>query len=372
MTRLSKTGNLLCSAFLISQEGEKRNMAVTAIARVEYPSHLKPITPPLELKKLLKLKELMMEFTQDWMKQRGCMRLFLNEITGPTGSCEQRRNVFSVLESLEEKNRTSNLRQTAQLDMEVLLVQADLDRVWTSGRSFRKENDGDGRHKSEFELVEWEIRRRGLPKLIEYNIDYYEKLMALLLQDQVLLDTERRRRLDHWLETFKTRVAAGKGAIDYTEAIDFLQERGYPINWGQDLKQEHERALTAFYGMVLVQRFPEPIKFFNMRRSREPEHKGCVDAVDVLAPYAGECDGGSAREEDMAIMDERLQTSDMVNQIQEEYRTRGWDPDLVLEDFETEYLCHFRDLEPIIRAGSGRGMARVLQFVLASDVIIPY
>lgn len=343
---------------------------------LEYPAHLAPVPLPVNdgrfEKDLHYIKELMEDYTRAWMKEKGCARLYIDEITGVTGSCEQRRNVFRVMEGVEKSDRRSNLRQTAQLDMERILVQLDYDRVWTTGRSFRQEDNTDGRHHSEFELVEYEVRNRGLSKLIEYNVDYFISLFELLMQDQRLLSPARRRRLDHWFQTFKKRVASGDAAITYTDAIAFLQSRGSKIAWGDDLKREHEHVLTMFYGPVIVTHFPERIKFFNMRRSREEEHRGCVDAMDVLLPYSGESVGGSAREEKLDILLERLEQSDMLRQMREEYTMRGWDSSKVLEDFETEYLHVFRDREEIPRCGDGKGMARVLQFVLASDVILPF
>lgn len=358
--------------------------------KLEYPAHLASIhIPPVDEERFKTdedyqgrivqfekdidyLKEFMLDYTQAWMKKKGCARLVINEITGVTGSCEQRRNVFRVMEGVEKGDRRSNLRQTAQLEMERIIVRRGYDRVWTTGRSYRQEDNADGRHQSEFELIEYEIRNRGLPKLVEYNIDYFILLFELLLQDQRLLNPARRRRLDYWFQMFKKRVADGKAAITYSDAISHLQSRGFSISWGDDLKREHEHALTMFCGPVIVTHYPEKIKFFNMRRSREEEHRGCVDAMDVLLPYSGESVGGSAREENLNILLERLEQSDMLKQMRDEYEARGWDPSKVLEDFEEEYLHVFRGREEIPRCGDGKGMARILQFVLASNSIVPF
>ncbi|WP_331250266.1 amino acid--tRNA ligase-related protein, partial [Streptobacillus moniliformis] len=91
------------------------------------------------------------------------------------------------------------------------------------------------------------------------------------------------------------------GRVTYTEAIDILKnsdaEFTIPVEWGMDLKTEHERYLAenVFKKPVFVTDYPKDIKAFYMKLNEDGK---TVRAMDLLAPGIGEIVGGSQREED--------------------------------------------------------------------------
>ena len=96
----------------------------------------------------------------------------------------------------------------------------------------------------------------------------------------------------------------------YTRALEILSASGrkweFPINWGDDLQTEHERYLTEEYFKkpVFVIDWPASLKPFYMKVNDDGK---TVRAMDCLVPRFGEIIGGSQREEDLSVMDRRIE-----------------------------------------------------------------
>jgi len=86
--------------------------------------------------------------------------------------------------------------------------------------------------------------------------------------------------------------------LDYGEAVRWLQEQGYGIEWGSDLGAEEETVLADRYDKpVFVVNYPKKAKAFYMKEN--PENPQTVLCADLLAPEGyGEIIGGSQREDD--------------------------------------------------------------------------
>lgn len=185
-----------------------------------------------------------------------------------------------------------------------------LSKVYTFGPTFRAENSNTSRHLAEFWMVEPEVAFADL----EDNAALAEAMLKYVF-NAVL--TERCDDLEFFaqhvdkdaigrLERF---VASDFAQIDYTDAIDVLQNCGksfeFPVSWGIDLSSEHERYLAEehFKSPVVVKNYPKDIKAFYMRLNDDGK---TVAAMDVLAPGIGEIIGGSQREERLEVLDARL------------------------------------------------------------------
>lgn len=77
----------------------------------------------------------------------------------------------------------------------------------------------------------------------------------------------------------------------------------YPT-WGSDLGSEHERYLTEqiFRRPTIVINYPKEIKAFYMKLNDDDR---TVAAMDILVPKIGELIGGSQREDDLVILEQR-------------------------------------------------------------------
>ena len=182
--------------------------------------------------------------------------------------------------------------------------------VYTFGPTFRAENSNTTNHLAEFWMIEPEMAfadlddnmtvAEGMLKyVIRYVLENAPSEMNFFNQfvDKGLLD-----RLNHVM-------TSEFGHVTYTEAVKLLEQHNdkfdYKVFWGCDLQTEHERYLTeeVFKRPVFVTDYPKEIKAFYMKLN--PDGK-TVAAADCLVPGIGEIIGGSQREDNLELLEKRM------------------------------------------------------------------
>ena len=118
---------------------------------------------------------------------------------------------------------------------------------------------------------------------------------------------------------------------------------------------------------LFITRFPDPMvdfgktieveKFFNMLP--DPENSGRVLSCDLILPFAGESVGAAARVHLPDILEQRLKGSRMFKRLVE----KGGD----ISDFQW-YIDQVKKAS-VPHAGCGFGLARIVQWALATDDI---
>jgi asparaginyl-tRNA synthetase len=228
-----------------------------------------------------------------------------------------------------------------------------LSKVYTFGPTFRAENSHTSRHLAEFWMIEPEVAFADLNDdalLAERFLKaIFADVLARCPDDMAFfadrIDGQAINRLEHLIRTPFER-------IDYSEAIRILERSGerfeYPVRWGLDLQSEHERYLTERHigGPVVVVNYPKDIKAFYMRLNDDGQ---TVAAMDVLVPGVGEIIGGSQREERLDVLDERMGS-----------------------DALREQLWWYRDLRrygTVPHAGFGLGLERLVLYVTGMENI---
>ena len=205
-------------------------------------------------------------------------------------------------------NKVTNLTVSGQLNGETY-AQA-FKNIYTFGPTFRAENSNTTRHAAEFWMIEPEIAFADLKddmllaeSMLKYIIRYVMENAPEEMQffnqfiDPGLID-----RLNNVLEN-------DFGHVTYTEAIEILEKNNanfdYPVQWGCDLQTEHERYLTeeVFKRPVFVTDYPKEIKAFYMKLNEDGK---TVAAMDCLVPGIGEIIGGSQREDNYELLQQRL------------------------------------------------------------------
>ena len=205
-------------------------------------------------------------------------------------------------------NKVTNLTVSGQLNGETY-AQA-FKNIYTFGPTFRAENSNTTRHAAEFWMIEPEIAFADLKddmllaeSMLKYIIRYVMENAPEEMQffnqfiDPGLID-----RLNNVLEN-------DFGHVTYTEAIEILEKNNanfdYPVHWGSDLQTEHERYLTeeVFKRPVFVTDYPKEIKAFYMKLNEDGK---TVAAMDCLVPGIGEIIGGSQREDNYELLQQRL------------------------------------------------------------------
>jgi len=197
--------------------------------------------------------------------------------------------------------KAASLTVSGQLHVEPFALAYD--KAYTFGPTFRAENSNTTTHAAEFWMIEPELNwadleddmavMEGLVKhcitaVLERCPDEMKFFNDLIDKDKTLLAR---------LEAVRTSAFS---RMTYTEAIGRLKASGkafkFPVEWGLDLKTEHERYLCeeVAEGPLFLTDYPKDIKAFYMRLNDDGK---TVAACDLLVPGVGELIGGSQREE---------------------------------------------------------------------------
>jgi len=262
--------------------------------------------------------------------------LDLNKVA-ESGKVDYKRDFFE---------KPANLTVSGQLNVETYAMA--FSNVYTFGPTFRAERSNTPRHAAEFWMIEPEMAFADLSDdmdvaeaMVKYIISYVmeqcpEELAFLnSFVDKGLLD-----RLNNVVENEFVRLT-------YTEAIKILEpikdQFEFPIYWGCDLQSEHERYLTetVYKKPVFLTDYPKEIKSFYMKLNEDGK---TVAAADLLVPGIGELIGGSQREDNLKLLEARM---DELGMKKEDY---SWYLDL-------------RKYGSVTHSGFGLGFERMIMYL---------
>ena len=232
--------------------------------------------------------------------------------------------------------------------------------IYTFGPTFRAENSQTTRHLAEFHMIEPEMAFCDLNSAMSNAESYVKHSVKHILnncnEDLTFFQKFFDKQLTSRLESLVDKPFA---RISYRNAIQLLQEEiakdktkwQYPdVKFGTDLATEHERWLAEshFNSCVFVHNYPRAIKSFYMRDS--DDDKETCEAFDLLVPGVGELVGGSAREERLEVLQDKLKE---FNLNEEDY---WWYMDL-------------RKFGTVPHAGYGLGFERLVCYVTGIENI---
>lgn len=259
--------------------------------------------------------------------------------------------------------KETNLTVSGQLEAEIGAMA--LGKVYTFGPTFRAENSNTSRHLAEFWMIEPEVAFIEIEENMDLAEDFLKYIIRYVMEncgedlaflDQRIAQEEKNmkaalRRDMGLLDTLKFVVENDFHRITYTEAIDILRnskpyKKGkfeFPVEWGLDLKAEHERFLVEkkFKAPVIVTGYPRDIKAFYMRANEDGK---TVAAMDILFPGIGEVVGGSQREERLDKLIARMKEMDIPEE-------------------ELWWYLELRKFGTAPHAGFGLGFERIILFV---------
>ncbi len=282
-------------------------------------SHLRPRTNTFQA--VFRVRSLTAYAIHKFFQERDFVYVHTPLITG--SDCEGAGEMFQVttmdLNDVPKKDgavdfsedffgKPTNLTVSGQLNGETYAMA--FKNIYTFGPTFRAENSNTTRHAAEFWMIEPEIAFADLTddmmlaeSMLKYVISYVlenaPEEMAFFNQ---FVDKGLIERLEHV-------VNSDFGRITYTDAIKELEKHNdefdYKVFWGCDLQTEHERYLTEqiFKRPVFVTDYPKEIKAFYMKLNEDGK---TVAAMDCLVPGIGEIIGGSQREDDLAVLQNRM------------------------------------------------------------------
>ncbi len=284
-------------------------------------SHLRPRTNTFQA--VFRVRSLIAYAIHRFFQERGFVYVHTPLITG--SDCEGAGQMFQVT-TLDLKDvpktpegdidfaqdffgKPTNLTVSGQLNGETFAMA--FKNIYTFGPTFRAENSNTTRHAAEFWMIEPEmafadlkddmlLAESMLKYIIRYVLENAPEEMAFFNQfvDKGLID-----RLNHV-------VSSDFAHVTYTQAIEILEKHNdqfdYKVFWGCDLQTEHERYLTEqeFKRPVFVTDYPKEIKAFYMKLNEDGK---TVAAMDCLVPGIGEIIGGSQREDQLEVLEQRME-----------------------------------------------------------------
>ncbi len=296
------------------------------------------------LQDVARVESILLKGARHYLENKGYIEVNVPHITRATGSCENVYTLFGV----DYFGEQAYLSQTGQLYLEALTP--FLSKVWCVGPSFRAETRVDGRHLTEFSLLELEFKGNFDQLLSEIEGIICAMIEELISSDNIPEGFEQNiQRLREVKAPFKK--------IPYTEAIEMLSDEG--VHWGDDLQSRHEQLLVEMSGgkPIFITRYPKAIKFFNMIEDEDDPR--VVKSADLILPYSGEAAGAAEREYRHDRLVERLMSSNMMKMLIK----RGGGP----SDFNWYLEFYERHGEP--HSGCGIGVNRVTQFALGTEDI---
>jgi asparaginyl-tRNA synthetase len=245
-----------------------------------------------ELSAILRIKGRLYKAIRDFYAQEGFVEVDPSVIT--TNACEGGSTLFTF----DYFGQTAYLSQSAQMYLEGCIF--GLPKVYSITPSFRAEKSRTNKHLTEFHHLEAEYAWWDA----EQSRQFQEK-MVVYLAHTVARECQADLRL---LGQDPARLLAVKAPferIDYKDAIDLLNKKGFHLPYGEDFGVPHEKALTeGRTSPIFICDWPAKIKAFYMAEKPGTDRVLCSD---MLGPEGfGEIIGGSQRSEDIESMKKRL------------------------------------------------------------------
>ncbi len=321
-------------------------------------SHLRPRTNTFQA--VFRVRSLIAYAIHTFFQERGFVYVHTPIITG--SDCEGAGEMFQVttmdLENLPRTGdgkvdygqdffgKATNLTVSGQLNVETYAFA--FKNVYTFGPTFRAENSNTTRHAAEFWMIEPEIAfadltddmmlaEAMLKHIIRYVLENAPEEMNFFNQ---FVDKGLIERLNHVLNSDFAHVT-------YTDAVAILEKHNdefeYKVSWGCDLQTEHERYLTEkeFRRPVFVTDYPKEIKAFYMKLNEDGK---TVAAMDCLVPGIGEIIGGSQREDELELLEKRME-------------------ELELNKEDYQFYLDLRKYGSVRHAGFGLGFERCVMYL---------
>lgn len=245
------------------------------------------------------------------------------------------------------------LTVSGQLEAEIFA--SSLSKVYTFGPTFRAENSHTPRHLSEFWMIEPEIAFADLTTVMDVAEGFVKSCVKEVTEKTSEDLTFFNQRIDTTLlERLANDQSAEYARMTYTDAVRVLKEKSdLKVEWGDDLAREHERWLCEHYTKrpVFVTNYPKTLKPFYMRLAENSEPgRETVECCDLLVPRIGELIGGSAREERLDHLTQRMK-------------------DMNLDPESISWYLDLRKYGTVPHGGFGMGFERFLLYVTGMENI---
>ena len=286
--------------------------------------------------KIFKFRAKILKYLREFLESKGFVEVHVPIIQ--KSACEGGATLFEI----NFYDNKAYLNQSGQLYLEALIFA--LGKVYTIDPCFRAEKSRTRRHLSEF----WQLEAEAAWYSNEKMMDLEEEMIKYAISK--VIDSEEIKYFRKDKKVLEKTIEEKWERIKYEEVIEYLQKKGYKIEFGDDLGADEERILTLEYETpIFVTHYPKEIKAFYMKW--DPKDTRVVLNHDLLAPEGyGEIIGGSERETD-------------VNKLIERIKAEGFD--------EKDYWWYLdlRKYGSVQHSGFGLGIERFVMWLLKLDHI---
>ncbi|MCC6670473.1 MAG: asparagine--tRNA ligase [Planctomycetes bacterium] len=211
-------------------------------------------------------------------------------------ACEGTSTLFQV----KYFDDLAYLTQSGQLYGEATAMA--MGKIYVFGPTFRAEKSKTRRHLTEFWMIEPEAAFYDLDDVMVLAEDFVSTIVRRVLENR----REDLKILERDIAKLEPAANTPYPRITYRQAAARLHEKGVPFTDGDDFGAPQETAISDDYDRpVLVHRWPAAIKAFYMKR--DPQDPSLALGVDMIASEGyGEIVGGSQREDDLKLLQERV------------------------------------------------------------------
>ena len=212
-------------------------------------------------------------------------------------SCEGTTTLFEIDYFGDKK---AFLSQSGQLYMEAGAMA--FGKVYCFGPTFRAEKSKTRRHLTEFWMIEPEIAFADLETVMKLA----EALVVAIVQEVLQTRGQELEQLERDITRLE-RIQPPFPVITYDEAVQIVNDAGESMPWGEDFGGAQETIVSSHFDKpVIIHRYPAETKAFYMKN--DPDRPEVALCVDMLAPEGyGEIIGGGQREDDAAILKEKIE-----------------------------------------------------------------
>ena len=249
---------------------------------------------------ILKIRHQVIKSCRDFLDNNGFTLVDTPIFTA--NACEGTSNLFNV----DYFDRSAYLTQSGQLYSEASA--ASFGKVYCFGPTFRAEKSKTRRHLTEFWMVEPEMAYYDL----DDNMDLAEQFVESIVQSCLNNCNNELDTLERDTSSLE-KVKAPFPRITYDEAVKILSDNGADFSYGNDFGGTDETIISEQYDRpIMVHRWPVDVKAFYMKRDNKNEKLAL--GVDMLAPEGyGEIIGGGQREDDLEILEKRIEEHGLDN-----------------------------------------------------------
>ena len=249
---------------------------------------------------ILKIRHQVIKSCRDFLDNNGFTLVDTPIFTA--NACEGTSNLFNV----DYFDRSAYLTQSGQLYSEASA--ASFGKVYCFGPTFRAEKSKTRRHLTEFWMVEPEMAYYDL----DDNMDLAEQFVESIVQSCLNNCKNELDTLERDASSLE-KVKAPFPRITYDEAVKILSDNGADFSYGNDFGGTDETIISEQYDRpIMVHRWPVDVKAFYMKRDNKNEKLAL--GVDMLAPEGyGEIIGGGQREDDLEILEKRIEEHGLDN-----------------------------------------------------------